>query len=425
MRTAQFSLIPTIFLGVLLAGCNAKPESTANSSLVYWRTLTGSAGEAQDELVRRFNSTQDICEVTSEFQGSYSDLATKLLTSAAAKTGPNVTQLGTFEIREFAKAGLLVNLTPFLQGTLPLDTSAWPASLAEAGVVDGNVYWLPFNVAVPVLYYNQDAFTEAGVNQPPGTWKEFYEAARKLTRRDPNGRVSRAGIALWNITWPLVSMIWSEGGELTNRDYTNVTLNDPIAIQILSELQQLAREGCLTMPDKASGGHRAAFISGRSAMILDSQDAFGEVYDRAAGFTPALAQYPAGAKGKVYAPGGGGLAMISTAREDQREAAWSFIRYMLAPESIAYYSGASGYVAFTPEARELMGERLQDPRFQTIHDALQYVRADFSVNMSPPVRDAFDRAFHKILLEDADVKQTLDAADAEAEAVLAASMRNE
>ena len=65
-----------------------------------------------------------------------------------------------------------------------------------------------------------------------------------------------------------------------------------------------------------------------------------------------------------------------------------------------------------------MGDKLNDPRFKVIHDALPYIRADFSVNMSPAIRAAFDEAFQRILLQNADVQQTLDAADAKAEAAI-------
>ena len=401
---------------VTFGGCGGPQSSVSpDAGITYWRTLSGAAGDAQDTLVAHFNEQHPDSKVTSEFQGSYSDLATKLLAAAAARRGPQVTQLGTFEIRQFAKSGVLVDLKPLMNGPNGLDTSGWPKTLSEAGEIDAGVYWLPFNVAVPVLYYNQDAFTAAGLPGPPETWADLFDYARRLTRRDEKGAMQTTGLALWNITWPLLSMIWSEGGELTNRDYTNITLNDPVVVRLLTELQSLVREGAATLPDKASGGHRAAFLSGRAAMILDSQDAFSEVFTQASGFTPGLANYPAGAKGKIYAPGGGGLAILASVTPEQSEAAWAFVRHMVSPESIAYYARESGYVAFTDESRRSAGDLIQDPRFATIHDALPFLRADYSVNMSPAVRTAFDEAFQKILVQNADVQATLDAADARAE----------
>ncbi|WP_329812597.1 extracellular solute-binding protein, partial [Streptomyces sp. GSL17-113] len=42
------------------------------------------------------------------------------------------------------------------------------------------------------LYYNKDAFAEAGIERPPRTMSEFRKVAAKLTERDGD-RVERAG----------------------------------------------------------------------------------------------------------------------------------------------------------------------------------------------------------------------------------------
>lgn len=410
-------------LVIALASCSPAHDAPDGPiEIVYWRTLSGAAGDAQDEIVARFNASQSDVRVRAEYQGTYSDLATKLITATAARSGPDLAQLGTFEIRQFARSGALVDLSPFLNGPNGIDRSQWPKTFSDAGSVDGGVYWLPLNVAVPVLYYNADALTDAAIAAPPQTWDDFFAAARKLTKRKPDGTVHRAGVALWNITWPLFSMVWSEGGEFTSPDYQRITLDDPVIVRLMTELQNLIREGAATMPDRASGGHRGAFINGRAAMILDSQDALSEVFSNPLGFTPKIASYPAGAKGKVFAPGGGGIAMPAVAPENRRHAAWSFVRFMLAPEQLAYYARKSGYLAYTDAARNAMGDALNDSKFSVLYDALPHIRADFSVNMSPAIRGALDEAFQKILIDNADVRQTLEAADAKAEQAIAAEL---
>ncbi len=399
----------------------SQPEEAAAPAevieLTYWHTNPGPAGEAQDELVEKFNQSQDRIHVSSEFQGGYGDLATAILTAFAAGEGPEVSQLGTFEILEFYKSGVLVDLKPYIEGPNGIDTSDWPGTMLDAGAFDDGIYWLPFNVAVPVLYYNKEAFEEAGLSGPPQTWDEFFDYARKLTVKDENGNTVRYGVAYiygW-FSWPLQSMIWSEGGSITNRDYTNITLNDPVIVDLMTKLQDLVKEGAAIMPDPASGGHRGLFKNGKAAMILDSPGPFADIMEQSVGFTPMVANYPAGKAGKVYAPGGGGIVMLSTAPEEKRDAAWEFMKFMLSPESIAYYAKRSGYTAWYGRAQEAAGDLLQDERYKIIHEALPYLRGDFSVNMSPAVRTAFDEAVAKILIDLADPQTTLDEADAKAE----------
>lgn len=392
-------------------------EPSAATELAYWRTLTGAAGEAQEELVARFNAANPGFQVRSEFQGGYSDLATKLIAAGSSGKGPAVTQLGTFEIRQFAEAGLLVDLRPFLTGEDGLDTSGWPSTMFEAGEVNGGIYWLPFNVTVPVLYCNVDALREAGLSGPPESWEAFFEYARHLTVRDAAGRVTRHGAAFWDITWPFISMIWSEGGELTDRACANVTLNDPVAVELMMQVQRLVEEGCAIMPSKAAGGHRAAFIGGRAAMILDSPAVYRDMVEANQAFQAVAAPYPAGKAGRVYAPGGGGIAMTAATPPGSRAAAWRFMKFLLSPEALAHFACRSGYLAFTRESREVLGplpaERLP------LYQALDFVRADFSVNMSPPVRNSFDWAFQSIVIDRANVRDTLDKADRRAEREIA------
>ena len=385
--------------------------------LTYWHTNPGPAGDAQDELVEMFNESQDRIRVTSEFQGGYGDLATNLLTAYAAGGGPEVTQLGTFEIREFYKSGVIMDVKPFIDGANGIDTSDWPGTMLSAGEFEGGIYWLPFNVAVPVLYYNREAFAEAGLDSPPETWDTFFEYARQLTVKDDDGVVQRYGIAYipgW-FSWAMTSAIWSEGGELTSKDYSNITLNDPVVVDVLTKFQELIAEEAAIYPDSASGGHRGMFMNGQAAMILDSPGPFGDIFENSVGFTPSVANYPAGAAGRIYNPGGGGIAMLSTTPEEKREAAWTFMKFMLSPDSLAYYAERSGYAAFTASAQEAAGDLLQDARYATIHAALPGLRGDFSVNMSPAVRTAFDEAWQKAFVEMADVQTALDEADAKAE----------
>jgi sn-glycerol 3-phosphate transport system substrate-binding protein len=415
--------VAIILIAAVLAGCAQLPITgggapTAGSpiELTYWYTLTGPAADAQLELVERFNESQDQIVVMPEFQGSYTDLGTAILTAFAAGDGPDVSLLGTFEIREFQRSGVLADVKPYLEGDNGLDTSGWPQEILAAGAFDDGIYWLPFNVSAPVLYYNSEAFAEIGAT-PPATWDEFFQLARELTVKNADGSTQRHGIAYipgW-FSWAMTSAIWSEGGEITTRDYSNITINDPVIVRLLTDFQDLIKDGAAILPDSASGGHRGMFKNGQVAMILDSPAPFGEIFEQSVGFTPAVANYPAGSAGKVYNVGGGGIIMSAAVPEDRRAAAWEFMRFMLTDESIAYYAERSGYVAFSSGAQELAQDFLQDERYATIHAAVPYLRGDFSVNFSPAVRNNFDRAWQSIFVDLVDVQTALDTADAEAE----------
>lgn len=58
-------------------------------------------------------------------------------------------------------------------------------------------YGIPWQRSTIILYYNKDAYKEAGLDPetPPTTWKELEEYAQKLTKEE-NGTTTRYGIQI-------------------------------------------------------------------------------------------------------------------------------------------------------------------------------------------------------------------------------------
>src|SRR6202048_2567955 len=72
--------------------------------------------------------------------------------------------------------------------------SFFPAFM-ENSQTGGKTWGVPFQRSTIVLYWNKEAFKEAGLdpNKPPATWAEQVEYARKLTKRDGAGHASPWG----------------------------------------------------------------------------------------------------------------------------------------------------------------------------------------------------------------------------------------
>jgi sn-glycerol 3-phosphate transport system substrate-binding protein len=415
-----------IVVACAVASCGGpakKADEGGVPTITFWRTLTGPAGNEIDELVQRFASAHRDVRIKSVFKGSYDEIAAALMVSASRGSGPDVALVGTFEIRQFADAGLLEDLKPLMDGPDGVNTAGWPATLRAAGEVGNGLYWVPFNVSVPVLYLNETALKEAGLQGPPATWEQFFDYARKLTRRDASGNVTRRGLSLWDITWPLLSAIWSEGGEVTSRDYTQVTLDDPATVELMRQFQSLMKDGAADMPAQATGGQRNAFVHGKAVMILDSPAPMRDFFQFAQGkegkeakFRPMVAQYPVGKKGRVYAPGGGGLVVLKTDETARLKAAWEFVKFMLEDRQVADFAMASGYLAYSDGARALAKATLDaNPPLKVVQDGAKYIRGDFSINWSPGVRAALDESVRRILVRGEDPAVVLREADEKAE----------
>jgi ABC-type glycerol-3-phosphate transport system substrate-binding protein len=83
--------------------------------------------------------------------------------------------------------------------------------IADPMTSEERVYALPFYIDTPALYYNTDRFANEGLARAPETWEEFKNYVEKLTIRDENGNIEKAGAAFG-------------GGENVNRSQDIIVL---------------------------------------------------------------------------------------------------------------------------------------------------------------------------------------------------------
>ena len=99
-------------------------------------------------------------------------------------------------------------------------------------VVEDKIYGFPLYTDTLALFYNKDAFNDAGIVSPPKTWQEVQDIVPKLTQIDNNGNINQAGIAMGtgkniNRSPDLLSVLMIQAGaQMTNpNDYTKITFN--------------------------------------------------------------------------------------------------------------------------------------------------------------------------------------------------------
>jgi multiple sugar transport system substrate-binding protein len=96
-------------------------------------------------------------------------------------------------------------------------------------VVDDKVYGFPLYTDTLALFYNKDAFNDAGIVSPPKTWQEIQQIVPRLTKLDQFGNINQAGIALGtgdnvNRSPDILSVLMLQAGaQMTDpNDYTKI-----------------------------------------------------------------------------------------------------------------------------------------------------------------------------------------------------------
>jgi sn-glycerol 3-phosphate transport system substrate-binding protein len=123
----------------------------------------------------------------------------------------------------------------------------YPAFMANSQT-GGKTWGVPFQRSTVVMYYNKEAFKEAGLNpdKAPQNWKELKEAAHKLTKKDASGKVVQYGIQIPSTGfgyWMLQTLTTPNDVLLANESGTRVMLNHPKVVEALNFWVSLVKDG--------------------------------------------------------------------------------------------------------------------------------------------------------------------------------------
>ena len=207
---------------------------------------------------------------------------------------------------------------------------------------DGKVYGVPNQVAPMLFGYNKALFEEAGIKEPPKTWDEAVEVAKKIN--DPDNQVAGyATLAAEWTEWFFQYYVWQAGGDLTkeNEDGTaELTFTDPAVIKAAEYYQKLKSEGVLQSDLTLKFSDLVTnFVLGKIGMMPFAGDWVSEAITK--GIDPddiGLCLPPAGPSGKQTTAIGGDCWVIN-AKADQakKDAAWEYIKYYTGKDYRASY----------------------------------------------------------------------------------------
>ena len=207
---------------------------------------------------------------------------------------------------------------------------------------DGSVYGLPATVSPMLFGYNKALFEAAGVTEPPKTWDEAIEAAKKVN--DPSNQITGyATLAAEWTEWFFQYYVWQAGGDLTkeNADGTaELTFTDPAVIEAAKYYQRLRSEGVLQSDLTLKFGDLVAnFGLGKVGMMPFAGDWVSEAISN--GIDPddiGLCLPPAGPSGDQTTAIAGTCYVIN-AKSDQakKDAAWEFISYYTSKAYLTAY----------------------------------------------------------------------------------------
>jgi sn-glycerol 3-phosphate transport system substrate-binding protein len=343
--TAAFGLVGSL---VATAGLPAAAHASRPVSIVFW--VGHPSGELHKTIVdevRMFNAEHPSIHVIMFNKYATQEGIAAFLTHKA----PNVAEVYTDSAQKFIDAGAIVDLTPYVhsqQGFTPAEIRAdyYPAIWKDMQSASGPQYLMPLEKkSAVVIYYNADLFKRAHIAEPPKTWAQLERDATRITA---------LGHGIHGIDWtPSVRQFYVLTEDFGGHVWTNASqkvfdLNNAGARDALSYLRTMVAKQIMLI---SSGyDYQLAFGTGKIGMLIDASAGYTYDLGSAGGKFPMLAApAPAGPSGKAYNYiNGGSLVMFKTGTAAQRNAAWTFMKWISSPATNSYWDMHTNYLPLGP-----------------------------------------------------------------------------
>ena len=237
----------------------------------------------------------------------------------------------------FAAQGWISDLSEFFT---PEAREQYLPYTIESNTYEDAVYGVPWFTDAGMLYYRKDLLEESGFSDPPKTWDELKEQARKVQRDSGTryGFVFQGADYEGGVVNGLEYIWTSDGDVLDPRDPNEVIVGSEQSLEGLRIEQSMVTDG--VAPEAVSsykelesymvfGDGEAVFMRNWPfAYALSTEPIRSRIRPEQIG----VATLPVIAEGVNTYSGLGGWNLFVSAASRNRDAAWTFIQYLSAPE---------------------------------------------------------------------------------------------
>lgn len=293
-----------------------------------------------------------------------------------------------------AEQGLIMPLDSFLENDPWANDYLYDVhpTLLDMWRKDGHQYYLPFEWNNVIMYYNPRLFDEAGLVLPDQnwTWDDFLTNANALTVYNPDGTTAVDGYAcMMSNPWGFGPWIYSAGGQILSDDWTESALNDPRVVEAFDFVRSLvfehqsAKVECDPIPETGNVG---MWPGGRNTLYWYVHvNTYFTDYD--------IQFWPQNQR-QATTLGGGGYSI--SASSPNKDAAWTFIKWLNSPEVVEYWALLGASPSRTSVAMSDVVLSMPPDNHVLYFEALNHsIPVPTPVNY-PEIDDIFNEAVHRV-----------------------------
>ncbi|MEU9604992.1 extracellular solute-binding protein [Streptomyces sp. NPDC048057] len=381
MQRHLFGLTATLValsLTTALTGCSSDEPSDVTLQLVaadYDVDGGQSSKDYWNGLVKAFEAENPKIKVDVRIE-PWTDVDRTVRELVEAGKAPDMAQVGAYA--DYAADDKLYAV----DDVLSLTTQAnFLPPLRDAGEQRRVQYGMPFVASTRLLFYNKKLFEEAGVEQPPRTWDELRDAAKRL--KDGTDVKYPYALPLGPEEAQAETMLWMLGGDDGGSGYTQTggtyAINSEAHVETFSWLKSNLVEPGLTGPVAPGKLNRkdafAAFARGEVGMLNGHPSLLKTA--EAAGIDLGMVAVP-GRKGKPKTTMGVADWIMGFKENGNRAEIRTFLDFVFNDANVLAFAGQNNLLPVTNTASHAMAEDAK-------YDKLKGFLAELPNSVLPPV----------------------------------------
>src|SRR5699024_8814302 len=211
-RKKWFTVTSLLIVILILAACSSNEDSSKadgdDATIKVW--ALGEEGENLQSFAEDFE--EEHSNITVDVQAlPWDEAYKKFLTAVASGDGPDLLQVDTAWVAQFASAGMFEDLSSYKDDYPTFAEDNFFDGAVETMEYEDELVGIPWYSDTRLMFYRSDILGEAGSDKAPATWDDFTDVATQLADRADRG--VRAGRDQRSIDLRL-SSAWQRGWQL-------------------------------------------------------------------------------------------------------------------------------------------------------------------------------------------------------------------
>jgi sn-glycerol 3-phosphate transport system substrate-binding protein len=285
-KTSTFRLssrrvaVAVLTLAFAIGGAFAQPVE-----IEFWHGLTEPNGSLLEGFAAAFNESQDEYQVNASFRGSYTDTMVAAIAAFRAGNAPHIVQMYEIGTATMMHAGGATKpvYELFEETGVAFDPEIYiPAIRGYYSLPDGRMVSMPFNSSTAIMWVNDDALREAGLD-PETTPLETWDQVREVAKQVVDSGAAPCGFSMAWPTWTQFEQfsaihdvpLATRANGMEGLD-TELMINSELHVRHIQNLIDMQAEGSFTYGGRDAAAD-AIFPSGECAILQGSSGLRGRV----------------------------------------------------------------------------------------------------------------------------------------------------